>query len=187
MGQEQGMLPDIGFMENVQERSGIAVSSCYQCKKCTNGCPVTFAMDIYPDQIIRLVQLGQKERVLSSATIWVCSSCATCTTRCPNGVDIAGVMDHLKERAIKAGVAIPQERTKILHTVFLDEIRKRGRIFEGGLVQNYLFKSGDFWRKLKSGELLEEVEMGITMLRKGRMPLLPKGIKGKREVRQIMS
>jgi len=77
-----------------------SVSSCYQCKKCSAGCPLTFAMDFYPDQVIRLALLGQEEQVLGCRTIWVCSSCETCTTRCPNNIDIAGVMDWLKEAAI---------------------------------------------------------------------------------------
>jgi CO dehydrogenase/acetyl-CoA synthase alpha subunit len=55
-------------------------------------CPVAFAMDYKPNQICRW-SLGMKERVLSSKTIWVCASCYTCSTRCPNDIDIAKVMD----------------------------------------------------------------------------------------------
>src|SRR3990172_12582159 len=83
----------------------VPVDACYQCKKCSSGCPLTFAMDLLPDRVIRLAILGQEEMLLQSRTIWVCSSCETCTTRCPNGIDIAGVMDWLKEEALRRGCA----------------------------------------------------------------------------------
>ena len=186
MEQQERIRPEAGFMEQVEESGGIAVSACFQCKKCTNGCPVTFAMDIRPDQVIRLIQLGQRGKVLSCSTIWVCAACETCTTRCPNGVDIAGVMDYLKERAIEAGIAVPQPLSRIFHESFLNDIRKRGRVFEGGLMQNYLLRSGELWRKIKSGEITDEINLGLAMFRKGRMPLLPRGIKGKAEIREIL-
>ncbi|PQP34106.1 heterodisulfide reductase, partial [Desulfobacteraceae bacterium SEEP-SAG9] len=92
------VLPNNTLLEEIEAETGIKVSACYQCKKCTNGCPVTFAMDIYPDRVIRFIQLGQEDRVLNCNTIWICSACETCTTRCPNEVDIAGAMDYMKER-----------------------------------------------------------------------------------------
>ena len=95
-----------------------SVSACYQCKKCSAGCPLTFAMDFYPDQVIRLALLGQEAQVLGCRTIWVCSSCETCTTRCPNNIDIAGVMDWLKEAAISSGQASPQPQVTRFHQTF---------------------------------------------------------------------
>jgi heterodisulfide reductase subunit C len=88
--------------------------------------------------------------------------------------------------AIKAGISIPQPCTYAFHQVFLEDVRKRGRVFEGRLMQSYMFKSGEIWRKLKSGEITDEVALGLTLLRKGRMPLFPKGIKAKREVKEIL-
>ena len=164
----------------------LKVPSCYQCKRCTNGCPVSFAMDLYPDEVIRRVGMGQIERVLHCRTIWICSSCETCTTRCPNEVDIAGVMDFLKELAVKKGIEVPEPNTLVFHQSFLKEIKKRGRVFEGGLMQGYMLRSGEIFRKLRDGSIWDEVSMGIKMLRKGRLPLLPEGIEGKKEVRKLM-
>ena len=166
--------------------SDLNVPACYQCRRCTNGCPVTFAMDIYPDRVIRLVNLGQMDRVLSCDTIWICSACETCTTRCPNDVDIAGVMDHLKETAIERGIKIPQPRTHAFHDAFLKDIEKRGRVFEGGLMQSYLIRSGDLFRKIQGGTIGEDISMGLKLLLKGRMPLLPHGIKGKKDVKRLI-
>ncbi len=183
---ETAMRVDPTWLENVENESGIKVSACYQCKKCTVGCPLTSAMDIRPDHVIRLVQMGQRQRVLSCSTIWICSGCETCTTRCPNEVDVAGVMDYLKESAIRAGVDIPQPKTRAFHRAFLDEIRKRGRIFEAGLVGKYMLESGDLKKRLDDKTVFEELSLGWAMYKKGRMRLLPKGIKGKTEIKEIL-
>lgn len=178
--------PSAHFMKEIEQETGIKVSACYQCKKCTNGCPVTFAMDIYPDRVIRLVQLGQEDTVLNCNTIWICSACETCTTRCPNEVDIAGTMDCLKERAIRKGVKIPQPKTAAFHQSFLGDIRRRGRVFEGGLMMSYMLKSGEYKRKLFGFDFRQEIWLGWNMFKRGRMPLYPKGIKGKKEIKKIL-
>jgi heterodisulfide reductase subunit C len=174
-----------GFLEKVEQASGIKVSACYQCRKCTNGCPVTFAMDLYPDQVMRYIQLGLRDEVLNSATIWVCASCETCTTRCPNDIDIAGIMDHLKQTLVEAKGRPREGKVLAFHQVFLNDIRKRGRVFEAGMMQNYLLKSGELMSKMKDLSILEEMRLGWTMYRKGRLNLLPKSIKGKQEVKKL--
>lgn len=176
---------NFGFLDEVEEKSGIKVSSCFQCRKCTNGCPVTFAMDLYPDQVIRYILLGLKKEVQESATIWVCSSCETCTTRCPNEIDIAGVMDFLKQSVVREKGRAAEDKVLAFHQVFMDDIRKRGRVFETALVGNYLFKSGDWFRKLKDRSIIDEMRLGWTMVRKGRLNLFPKKIKGIEEIRQL--
>jgi heterodisulfide reductase subunit C2 len=183
--EEELLVLDSGFLEEVEAESGVKVSACFQCRKCTNGCPVTFAMDLYPDQVMRYIQLGIREPVLNSSTIWVCASCETCTTRCPNEVDIAGAMDYLKQTVVREKSKAREGKVLTFHQVFLDDIRKRGRIFESGLMQNYLLKSGEAFTKLKDLSILEEMRLGWTMYRKGRLNLLPHSIKGKGEVRQL--
>jgi heterodisulfide reductase subunit C len=176
---------DPAFLQEVEQGSGVKVSSCFQCRKCTNGCPVTFAMDLYPDQVMRYIQLGFRQPVLESATIWVCASCETCTTRCPNEVDIAKAMDFLKQTVVRGKTGAREKKVLTFHQVFLDDVRKRGRVFESGLMQNYLLKSGEAFTKLKDLSILEEMRLGWTLYRKGRLKLLPHGIKGKEEVRQL--
>jgi len=177
---------DLAFSNVLEKVTHLNVTSCFQCRKCTNGCPVTFAMDIYPDQVIRLVTLGQKDRVLTCKTIWLCSACETCTTRCPNEVDIAATMDALKEMAVKEGVQIPEPKTYAFHKAFLDDVKKRGRVFEGKLMQSYLIKSGELYRKVGDGSIKEEISLGFNMLKKGRLPLIPRGIKDKKEIKEIL-
>jgi len=84
------------IIKKIEDISGQNVLACYQCGKCSAGCPMVSLMDLLPNQIIRLVQLGQVGDVLNSKTIWLCASCFTCTTRCPKGVDLAKVMEALR-------------------------------------------------------------------------------------------
>ena len=184
--QQRPVEVDPNFSKLVERISRLNLTSCFQCRKCTSGCPVTFAMDIYPDKVIRLAILGQKERVLRCNTIWVCSACETCTTRCPNEVDIAATMDALKEMAVREGIKSPQPKTYAFHKAFLNDIKRRGRMFEGRLMQSYFLKSGELFRKIADGTIKEDINLGLNMYKKGRLPLRPKGIRGKKEIKKIL-
>jgi heterodisulfide reductase subunit C len=91
------------FVRQVEEISGQDLLACNQCGKCSAGCPVVAAMDILPNQVIRMAQLGMEE-VLESNTIWICASCLTCSTRCPKGVDVPRLMEALRQIALRQGV-----------------------------------------------------------------------------------
>jgi heterodisulfide reductase subunit C len=91
------------FVRLVNEISGQNVLNCYQCGRCSAGCPMTFAMKLLPNQVIRLVQLGLEEDALESNTMWVCASCLTCQARCPRGVDLAKVMEALRAVRLRPG------------------------------------------------------------------------------------
>jgi heterodisulfide reductase subunit C2 len=163
------------------------VSACYQCKKCSAGCPLTFAMDFYPDQVIRLALLGQTDRVLGCRTIWVCSSCETCTTRCPNNIDIAGVMDWLKEEAIAGGQASPQPNVTRFHQTFLDTVRLAGgRLSEPLLLGLYQWRRGGMFGELKSGALVADLRMAWKLARRRRLvPRLPHRLKAVKEIQAM--
>lgn len=83
------------FVNQVETISGQELLACNQCGKCSAGCPVAFSMDMLPNQVIRLVQLGIEE-VLQSQTIWTCASCLTCVARCPKGIDLPRLMEALR-------------------------------------------------------------------------------------------
>jgi len=89
-------------------RGGEKLMRCYQCGTCTSDCPIARFSDTYrPRQIIRMTQLGLKDRVLNSDSLWLCASCFTCTDRCPQDVEVASVIRVLRNLAAEQG-HIPQ-------------------------------------------------------------------------------
>jgi heterodisulfide reductase subunit C len=84
------------FIDRISDLSGQNVYKCYQCGRCSAGCPFAFEMDLLPNQIIRLVQMGLQEEVAKSKTLYLCASCFTCQARCPKGIDIARVMEAIR-------------------------------------------------------------------------------------------
>ena len=154
----------------------INVQDCYQCQKCSAGCPVAFAMDYKPNQVMQMVLLGMKERVLSCKTIWVCASCYTCSTRCPNDIDIAKVMDWLRQSALREGVSPAEKEVPLFHAALLDSIRSHGRVHELGMMARY---------KMKTGKFFDDMKLGWKMFRKGKLKLFPSGVRKKREITEL--
>jgi len=134
------------------------VGDCYQCGKCSAGCPVAHGMDIMPNQLLRLVQLERIERALRSEAIWKCVSCLTCSTRCPKSVDCAGVMDVLRQMAVEQDLVSKQRlRTFLFQREFLENIRRNGRLCELKLIGAFKIKTflrdWNVWRLLKDAPL----------------------------------
>ena len=157
---------------------GLNIQDCYQCQKCSAGCPVAFAMDYKPNQIMQMVALGMKERVLSCRTICVCASCYTCTTRCPNDIDIAWVMDWLRQSALREGAVPAEKEVPLFHAAFLDSIRSHGRVHELGMMAHY---------KMKTGKFFDDMKLGWKMFTKGKLKLLPSRINRKKEITALFT
>jgi heterodisulfide reductase subunit C2 len=83
------------FVQQVETISGQSLLACNQCGKCSAGCPVAFSMDVLPNQVLRMAQLGIVD-VLDVQTIWTCAACLTCVSRCPKGIDLPRVMEALR-------------------------------------------------------------------------------------------
>ncbi len=142
------------FGETISELSGVDISTCYQCGKCTAGCPVVMEMSHTPNQIMRLIQLGLKDEVLSSPTPWLCASCETCTTRCPKEVDIAKIMDTLRILALKEGYKRKEPNVVAFNKIFLDSIKNNGRLQETKLAMAFNFKTLQFFKDMMLGQKL---------------------------------
>ena len=99
------------FAAEISEMIGQNIDGCYQCGKCTAGCPLAYSMETPPHEIVRLVQLGRREEALASHTIWLCASCETCTSRCPKNIDVASVMDALRILAFRLAELRPRRRS----------------------------------------------------------------------------
>lgn len=83
-------------VEIINQISGQNVYDCYQCGRCTSGCPSADEMEIIPSQVMKFLQIGEVEKVVNSNTPWVCLACLVCSVRCPKGIDIAAIMEALR-------------------------------------------------------------------------------------------
>ena len=167
---------DSHFLQDVEKESGQSVTQCYQCGNCTAGCPAGFAYDMQANQIMRAVQLGLREQVLSSESLWMCLSCSTCSLRCPNNIDVASVMETLRQMARRDGkIAVP--RVKKFWQSFLDTVRYCGRTYELGVMALYM---------LRSGRVTTDVDLAPQALAKQKLGFLPHNIKGAQAVGRII-
>lgn len=160
----------------VKDELGQNVYLCYQCIKCTNGCPLTTYFDWQPNQIMRALQLGQEEMVFSAQTPWLCASCQTCATRCPQDLDITAIMEFLTREALARGYdpAIPE--VDIFNEAFLREVRTWGRAYELGLMAEL---------KLRTHDLTSDLDLAMRMLRKRKIHLLPNPTRMSKKVKPI--
>jgi heterodisulfide reductase subunit C len=164
------------FLAEVQERCGENLRLCYQCLKCTAGCPTAPYMDFNPHAIVRMIQWGLKQEVLESKAIWLCVSCETCGTRCPNEIDIGVLMDALREMSLEEGYQAKEKGIVALHNAFMASIRRGGRVHEATMLMEFKLRSGDYWTDLVSG---------MKLFMKGKIPLIPGRIKGIDSIREI--
>ena len=165
------------FLVEVNKKiHGVPLQSCYHCRKCTAGCPVASYMEYNPNKVIKMIQNGKRDQVLNSKTIWLCLSCETCITRCPNQVDIARMMDVLRQMAIEEGVGAREKNILKFHEAFLAGIKRGGRINEPMMMVEY---------KLKSGDLFSDAVAGVEMFMKGKLSILSPRTKDMKSVKDI--
>ncbi|MEA3377153.1 MAG: 4Fe-4S dicluster domain-containing protein [Chloroflexota bacterium] len=175
---------DLAFSDVVREWSGEDIHSCYYCQKCTAGCPTAFVMDLKPAQLLRMIQLGQKERVLSSKTIWMCIGCEACGTRCPNQIRLAPVMDVLRQMALDEGYT-PETGVYSLHRSFLDSIRMWGRMHELTMLAEFKTRELMSEPPVFFKGLLGDMKLGADLVLSGKLSFLPDRIKGLEEIRAL--
>jgi heterodisulfide reductase subunit C2 len=154
----------------VKAASGASPMSCYQCAKCSSGCPVADRGDLKPHELVRLVQTGQRGAVLGSRFIWECTSCHTCITRCPQQVDIPAINDALRALSLSEGAATAGTAVPVFNEVFLNGVRKHGRVHELSLMVTY---------KMRTRRLWDDVDKAPTMLTKGKLPLRGSRVAGR--------
>jgi heterodisulfide reductase subunit C2 len=153
-----------GLKSAVEKLTGVDLSVCFQCKKCSSGCPVAKMANTRPSEIMRLLHLGAGEELLASDLVWMCVSCETCSARCPMGIDVASVMDALRSLALERGAPKPEGNMPLFNRAFLKTVETFGRPYDIGMIAAY---------KLGTGKLMNDTEKFPAMLKKGKIALLP--------------
>jgi heterodisulfide reductase subunit C len=160
-----------GIIAVVQEISGADLSICFQCKKCTSGCPVSKLVKYPPSEIMRRLHLGAGDEILESDILWMCVSCETCSERCPMGIDVAAVMDALRKLALEKGASKQKGNVPLFNKAFLKTVEIFGRSYDMAMIAAY---------KMGSLKLMDDTEKFPTMLKKRKIALLP-SLKGDRK------
>jgi heterodisulfide reductase subunit C2 len=162
----------------VEQRAEVHLAACYQCKKCSIGCPVSGLVASPPAEIIRRLQLGAGNELLQTDLVWTCLSCKTCYARCPNEINFAGIIDAMRTIALEKGVARPAGNSPLFNRRFLDTVKSYGRAYDLQMIVGY---------KLGTGKLMDDVAKFPTMLKKGKIAVLPPSGVDKSKVKRIFA
>ena len=162
--------------DKVEEISGVDLSVCFQCKKCSSGCPVAKLAKSKPSEIMRRLHLGAENELLESDIVWMCVSCETCSARCPMGIDIAAVIDALRKLAMERGASKQEGNVPLFNKAFLKTVQLFGRSYEIMMIAVY---------KLGTGKFMNDTEKFPKMLRKGKISLIPSLGGDRKTVRHI--
>ena len=154
---------------------GDKIKECIQCGTCSASCPTSYAMDYTPREIIAAFRAGQLEKVLKSNTIWLCSSCYSCTVRCPSGIKLTDIMYELKRLATEFGLTPKGATAPIVAELFVDIVNKNGRIAEVPLVSRFMLKTNPLG-------VFKMIPRATRLFMRGRMPMLPQKIKRMEEL-----
>jgi heterodisulfide reductase subunit B len=150
--------------KRIQEQTGENVYLCYHCVKCTSGCPLTEFFDLAPNQVMRAAQLGMEDLVFNSRSPWMCASCQTCTTRCPQGLDVARIMDFIVSEAMARGIPPKVPEVALFNKVFLRNVNVLGRASELGLMAEM---------NLRRQQPFKDLDLGLQLIKHGKLRLLP--------------
>jgi heterodisulfide reductase subunit C2 len=162
----------------VEKKADVSLAKCYQCKKCSVGCPVANQTKSPPSEIIRRLQLGAGNELLQTDLIWTCLSCETCYARCPNEINFAAVIDALRSLALERGVSKPKGNPPLFNRLFLNTVKTFGRAYDLQMIALY---------KIRTGNILPDTDKFPAMIKKGKIALLPPSGADKHKVRQIFS
>jgi len=165
-----------GLKPLVEEMSGVNLGVCYQCRKCSAGCPVAGAAKSAPSEIIRRLHLGAGDELLQSGLIWMCLSCETCYGRCPMQINFPSVIDALRSLSIAKGTKAPKGNMPLFNRMFLENVKIFGRSYDLSMIAGY---------KLGSGKIMDDAGKFPTMLRKGKIAILPPSGADKKLVQRI--
>ena len=149
---------------NVEE--GEWVKMCMQCGVCAGSCPLGNAWEHPPQEIFMMIRAGKREDVLTSDSMWMCTSCYSCIVRCPRELPITHIMHGLAHYAKRLGIQPKNNPTQWFSEVFWNNMMKKGRVNELKLGLSLYFKNG-FLSGIR--ESLKNAGLGRNLMKAGRM------------------
>ena len=153
---------DIDACQAIAAEAGVNLKDCYQCGKCTAGCPLADGMDLMPREVIRFLQLGALDVVLNAKTPWICAQCVVCSSRCPQNVDICSTMRAVRLASKRAGKR-PLPEADIFDDEFIANVRAHGVSNEQYLAAAYNVKSGHFVQDMRNAtRMLTRGMVGVS-------------------------
>ncbi len=164
------------LIDAVEEISGVNISQCLQCKKCSNGCPVVSLSSIGPAETIRRIQLDAGDELYESDLVWMCVSCETCYARCPMQIDMASVMDALRVLTVRKKTSGVKGNVHLFNKAFLNTVRFFGRTYDLGMIASY---------KVGTSTYMQDSDKFPMMLRKRKIALFPSFKANKKYIKRI--
>jgi heterodisulfide reductase subunit C len=166
------------FLSEVDALSGQHVELCYHCHTCSAGCLVSEAMTYGPDRVLRLIELGERAGALSAPDIWLCVGCETCSARCPNGIDVARVMDTLRHLSLAQRADRETRRLRLFHDIYMQVVRHTGRSSEAVMLGLY---------KVLGLDLFSDLGAGLQLILRGKIPIMPERIRDRQQVNRLFA
>jgi heterodisulfide reductase subunit C len=167
---------DNPLKRELKDLFGIDVDACLECGKCSGGCSNGHVFDYTPRKIVQLVKLGAEETLMRMDALWICLSCQLCLDRCPSGIDIPRILDHLREKARRKAIPASRPAVGLFHDLMLEQIRMRGRVSEVGLMLRF---------KAATGEYMKDAGIGMKMFLKGKLNPFSPSVTNVEEVRRL--
>ncbi len=166
------------FLSEVAALSGQQVELCYHCHTCSAGCLVSGAMTYGPDRVLRLIELGDRAEALAAPDIWLCVGCETCGARCPNGIDVARVMDTLRHLSLAHSATRETRRLRLFHDIYMQVVRYTGRSSEAVMLGLY---------KVLGLDLFSDLGAGLQLILRGKIPIIPERIANRQQIARLFA
>jgi len=164
------------FKRTVGEKIGGGFNRCLHCNTCAGGCPFSRAMEPKPNGVIRMIQLGLQKEAFECPTIWICVGCHTCAVQCPMAIDIAGVMDGVRQLALAQKANISEPGIYDFHKEVLRSVERYGRTHKLEIMMRY---------KMKRRDWFTDMDTGLRMFAKHKLELFPSKVKDTDAIRQL--
>ena len=165
-----------GLIQRIKDMTGSDLNVCYQCKKCTSGCPVSKLVKVPPSEIIRRLQFKGDNELLETEIIWMCVSCETCTARCPMGIEISAVMDALRVLALEKQAVTQEGNVPLFNKALLRTVKYFGRTYDLAMIGAY---------KMGTLKLMNDSDKFSMILKKRKISLLPSLDADRKIIRRI--